>query len=221
MPQHLEDGPSGGAKPFGRTVLKSVADRPFRVLFICTANICRSPLAQQLFMMALSIDERDAFQATSAGVQAYDGMVMDPSAEAQLRRFGGQPTGFKSSQLTDQACADADLILTATREHRSDVLERSPRALRRTFTVLEFAHASTEALAPLSGAALLDVRSTAVAFPVTVVARAAATRGSNPPGDYDIADPFGRSAENYRDAADIIATAVEAIAARLTRSTID
>ena len=192
-------------------MLKQVIDRPFRVLFVCTGNICRSPLAQQLFLLALNTEERRAFRATSAGVHAYDGMEMDPSAAAELRRLGGEPAGFRSRQLTDQACADADLILTATREHRSDVLERSPRALRRTFTLLEFAHSNPDGLGAQPRASPGAAKSRAA-----VVARAAASRGINRPAEYDIADPFRESAEHHRAAADVISTAVEALAARLT-----
>lgn len=193
-------------------MLKHIVDRPFRVLFVCTANICRSPLAERLFPLALGMDERDGFRANSAGVHAYDGLEMDPSAAAQLCRLGGDPAAFRSRQLTDQACADSDLILTMTREHRSDVLQRSPRALRRTFTLLEFVHANLGEpdAQPPGDPGTLKSRA-------AVVAKAAASRGLSRPPEYDIADPFRESEEQHQQVADIIHAAVESLAARLTK----
>lgn len=177
-------------------------ESPFRVLFVCTADICRSPMAQLLFPLALGGKERETFEVISAGVQAYDGLPMDPPAAAELRRLGGNPAGFRSRELTDEASEAADLILTATREQRSIVLDRTPRALRRTFTLLEFAQPSVDLM---MGGRRGDV-----------VARAAAGRGNNPPAEYDIDDPFGGTADDHRRTAETISAAVAAIAARLT-----
>lgn len=121
---------------------------PFRILIVCTANIRRSPMAEYLLRMALHQGGR--IEVTSAGTRGFDNAPMDPPAAAQLRRLGGDPIGFRSRPLTDQLCEQADLILTAMRAHRSAVLERVPRALRRTFTLLEFATSRH----PAAGAAL-------------------------------------------------------------------
>lgn len=65
---------------------------------------------------------------------------MDPRAADQLRRLGIDPSGFRARSLTPVLAERADLILTATTTHRSDVLQLMPRALRRTFSILEFVH---------------------------------------------------------------------------------
>ena len=65
---------------------------------------------------------------------------MDASAAAQLRRLGGDPDGFTGRALQDEYVERADLVLTATTLHRVAVLRAVPQALRRTFTLLEFAH---------------------------------------------------------------------------------
>lgn len=178
--------------------------RPFSILFVCTANICRSPLAQELLLMALG-DAAERFGVASAGTNAHDNMPMDPAVAAELRRLGGDPTGFRSRRLTDNNCEEADLILTATRDHRSQVLDQVPRALRRTFTLLEFAHIVDGSQSP--------------AGPLTLmVSDAAAARGAIRPENYDIADPYGGTPEDHRRAADTILPAVTVIGARLSSS---
>ena len=192
-------GPPGAARP-------PDPSRPFTVLFVCTANICRSPLAQELLLLALGNGRAaDRFRVSSAGTHGYGNLPMDPGAATELCRLGGDPQGFRSRALTDTACLDADLILTATREHRSVVLDRVPRALRRTLTMLEFAWIVGQ---PESGATCLT----------TLVAGAAATRGTARPENYDVSDPYGGSADDHRRTADAIHAAVTVIGARLTSS---
>lgn len=62
---------------------------------------------------------------------------MEAVAANELRRLGGDPGSFRSRPLGAAHCETADLILAATTEHRSAVLEMVPRALKRTFTLLK------------------------------------------------------------------------------------
>ena len=163
-------------------------------------------MAQQLLLMVLGNGADAArFRVTSAGTHAYDGLDMEPHAAEELRRLGGDPAGFRSRCLTDRACEEADLILTATREQRSIVLERVPRALRRTFTMLEFSQSVTASPA----------QPTAGTSPVDLVARVAAERGNNRFDNYDVTDPYGGTVLDHRQAADTIFGAVTAIGAQL------
>ena len=100
---------------------------------------------------------------------------------------------------------EADLVLTATRQLRSRLLEDEPRALKRTFTIREFA-----ALADPD--VLGGQRPTT---PAELVSRASASRGSVSVDGYDVPDPIGRSPEFHREVADLIDEACTAIAAAL------
>jgi len=64
---------------------------------------------------------------------------MHPNSAVVLRGLGGDPTGFVARRFTPELAATADLVLTMTRAQRHAVLEAAPRALRRTFTLLEAA----------------------------------------------------------------------------------
>ena len=180
----------------------------FSILYVCTGNICRSPLAERLLTMRLdaALGQRSSvFGVTSAGTHGWDGSEMDPAAASQLIRLGGDPAGFTGRQLTPAFMQSADLVLTATRAHRQLVLSELPQALRRTFTMTEFAH-----LVESSGD-----RPTPADSPAELVAWAASRRGSATLDDYDVADPYGASPRVHHEVADRISAYVDQTGAAL------
>ncbi|WP_293787008.1 hypothetical protein [uncultured Aeromicrobium sp.] len=168
----------------------------FRILTVCTANVCRSPLAAGLLRRRL---DSEAFVVESAGVRAPDGGRTDPHVVQRLTRRGIQLPDLAARQLTADIARRADLILTATRDHRTQVLEVFPGALRRTFTLVEFA-----ALAPRVAADSADD-----------LVRGAAMIRTEGPQDIDIADPIGQSEEFHDEVARRIEEAVDVIATHL------
>lgn len=171
----------------------------FRVLFVCIGNVCRSPVGERLLAARLP---RDRFEVSSAGVGAMVGYAMSKYAAEELRGYGGDPTGFAARQLSTDLVEQADLVLTATRELRSAVLAETPNALRRTFTILEFA----------ALAAAAEGRT-----PAEVVKWAGAHRSSAGAVEQDVPDPYRRGAEMHAAAAAAINEAVEQIAKGLDR----
>ncbi|GAA4835839.1 hypothetical protein GCM10023201_25680 [Actinomycetospora corticicola] len=116
----------------------------FRVLFVCTGNICRSPFAQfhTRFLLGARLGPwARAFAVHSAGTSAVRGHGMHDDSRAQLtsRRDHPDVAAFAARQLPDRDVLLADLVLTMTREHRSTVLGDVPKALPTTFTLREFA----------------------------------------------------------------------------------
>lgn len=168
----------------------------FAILAVCTANICRSPMIEALLRAQL---DGDQFEVASAGVRGWDRQPMDAMAAMELLRLGQSAESFRSHEIDSYLVDSADLILTATQAHRSDVLSMNPRALRRTFTLREFA-------------ALCDLVDGA--DPHALVAEAARQR-SNAPSDIDIGDPYRRSPEVHRITADQIDAAVRTVSERL------
>jgi protein-tyrosine phosphatase len=170
----------------------------FRVLFVCVGNVCRSPLGERLLAALLPTGR---FEVASAGVGALVGAAMDPEAETHLRARGGSADGFAARALTPAMATDSDLVLTATRAIRSRVLEDAPAALRRTFTVREFA-ALVHVVPP-------------TADPRALVRAAADARALAVLDDYDIPDPYGRDAGTHARAAEAMAHAVQQVATAL------
>lgn len=130
---------------------------------------------------------------SSAGTGALVGRPMDPGTVAQLERLHVVDEPFTARQLTPDLVAAADLVVTATRDHRAAVSRLSPRALRTAFTLGD--------LADLAAGVDLDEERSGGERPTTasgvarVVALAAARRGIVPPkpaAEVDIIDPFRR-----------------------------
>lgn len=109
------------------------------VLFVCTGNICRSPIAERLSEAYAARQEITDFTASSAGTRAVVGHGIHRDAEFALQKSGGDASNFTARQLTPKIAAAADLVLTMTRSHRDIVLELAPRQLNRTFTLVEAA----------------------------------------------------------------------------------
>lgn len=168
----------------------------FAILAVCTANICRSPMIEVLLRAQL---DRRQFEVASAGTQGWDRQSMDAMAAMELMRLGHSSATFQSHPIDTYLVDSADLILTATRAHRSAVLEISPGALRRTFTLLEFA-------------ALCDIVDGDE--PRKLVADASRQR-SRAPSRIDIGDPYRRSPQVHRETSDQIDAAVGTISSRL------
>lgn len=168
----------------------------FAVLAVCTANICRSPMIEILLRARLH-DTR--FEVASAGVRGWDRKPMDSMAAMELMRLGHSASTFRSHAIDSYLVDSADLILTATREHRSDVLSMNPQALRRSFTLVEFAALTS----------LVEGDS-----PAELVAQAAQRR-SLAPAKADVKDPYRRGPDVHRATADQIDAAVTTIADRL------
>ncbi|HJR89973.1 MAG TPA: hypothetical protein VJ782_07455 [Aeromicrobium sp.] len=170
----------------------------FRILAVCTANICRSPMIEILLRQRL---DAERFEVSSAGVQGWREAPVDSMVVLELERLGASGAGFASRALQDRMIENADLILTATRAHRSEVVGRCPSALRRTFTVREFAG--------------LVENMIGVSSPTEMVAEASRRR-SESVDDLDLPDPFRCPPDVHRLVADQISAAVAIIAERLS-----
>ncbi|MDQ1106733.1 adenylyl-sulfate kinase [Nocardioides zeae] len=173
-----------------------VAD-PFRVLVVCTANICRSPYLQ----LALQAAAGETVEVTSAGTHGFVDKEMDAEMAAQAVARGLDPAAFRSRPLTRELVAEADLVLTAEARHRTFVLEEHPAAFKKVFTVGQFARGV---------AGLPDGTS-----PRDAVARLAASRPSA--DGADIADPYRRGPAAAAACADHIDRLVTEVTPALAR----
>lgn len=161
----------------------------FRILFVCSGNVCRSVLAERLTRHGIrarlgnGAGPDAGFGVVSAGTASRDGWPMHPLTKHALAGFGADTEGFRSHRLTETDVAAADLILSACAEHRDQVLALCPRASRRSYLLREFARLAAEMPSP-------DYPSARKAR--AAVAAAAQLRGRVPyvePAADDIEDP--------------------------------
>ena len=189
-------------------------DQVFKVLFVCTGNLCRSPLAERLgraYLDELLGPGAASVELSSAGTAAVVDNPMHPSSALVLSGLGGDPTGFSARRLDSHHVEDADLGLTMTREHRRGALGIAPRALAKTFTVREAA----DLVEAAADAVPVDAAQPA-ARARTLVARMAAARSHRRSGESDdISDPIGRPAEVHQAVGEAIAAALLPLLDRL------
>jgi len=180
----------------------------FRLLYVCTGNICRSPFAQfhTRFLLGARLGPwAHSFAVHSAGVSAVRGHGMHEDTRALLasRRDHPDVAAFAARQLPDRDVLLADLVLTMTREQRSTVLGDVPRALPTTFTLREFARLLRSADRSELGALPRPPVDRARAL----VALARGTRGTVPavPAEEDaVPDPVSGGPEAHAEAARVI-----------------
>lgn len=94
-----------------------------RILFVCTGNICRSPLAEALMRRALEQRDLQHIEALSAGTGAWDGAPASEGAYLVALERTLDLSGHRARLLTRELVEQADLILTMARHHRARVDE--------------------------------------------------------------------------------------------------
>ncbi len=107
------------------------------ILFVCTGNICRSPMAEGLFRH-LTAKMGGKYRACSAGVGAVDGMPPSSHAVQALKELGIDISRQRSRALTAEMVREADLIFGMTHGHAHAVMLMYPQAAEKTFVLREF-----------------------------------------------------------------------------------
>jgi protein-tyrosine phosphatase len=178
---------------------------PFRILTVCTGNICRSPLAERLLQHGLDQLAPGAYRVDSAGTGALVGAAMEPHIEGFVRVLGASADNFSARQLTAAILAEQDLVLALTRRHRSRIMELHPGMLKKAFTLRELARLLPQ-VQTHRGAAPRE-RWEAV---IPLALRARSLHGHNPEED-DVVDPYGRGDDVYEQTRREIMPAVLAL----------
>lgn len=111
----------------------------FKILFVCSGNTCRSPMAQALALKMLA--ERPGapeIEVASAGVAAEIGGPQ-PNAVAAMAEMGIDISGHRPKDLNLGDVMAADLVLAMTSYHKRHVLDLAPEAGMKVYTLGEYA----------------------------------------------------------------------------------
>lgn len=175
---------------------------PLTVLCVCTGNVCRSPAAERLLAAALG----PTVTVASAGTHALAGQPFSPPMDRLAIAGGADPVGFVARQLSPAHLGEADLVLGMAREHRSAAVELLPAAVRRSFTLREYARllGGIDPDLLLAGSPAERARAS---LPL-----AAAQRRRSGAAEDDVADPYRRAEAAYARAFTDIEQAVRSIA---------
>lgn len=106
------------------------------VLFVCTGNTCRSPMAEGLFRKA--VGDRDDFEVMSAGVAAYPGDAANPETVKLLSGRGISLDGFSSQPVSPELVEQATHIFAMTSDHLEALENLFPDYTDKFFLACEF-----------------------------------------------------------------------------------
>jgi len=106
------------------------------ILFVCTGNVCRSPMAEGILRYALQ--GRGDFRVLSAGLGAMEGQPPSAYAIQAVRELGIDISRQRSRMLTPELVHQADFIFGMTHSHIDTVMLLYPHAAEKTFLLREF-----------------------------------------------------------------------------------
>jgi len=106
------------------------------LLFVCTGNTCRSPMAEGIARLVLA--GKPGWRIASAGVGAINGQPASPHAVTAMRQVNADISGHRSQMLAAQLVDEADYIFALTQSHAEGILYYHPEAAEKLFLLREF-----------------------------------------------------------------------------------
>ncbi|MFD9666923.1 low molecular weight phosphatase family protein [Rhodococcus sp. NPDC059968] len=157
------------------------------VLFVCSGNVCRSPIAERLTHAYALARDLPHLTAESAGVRALVGFPIEPVAARVIEGLGASADGFRARRLRPEMIKHADLVLAMTEQIRDRSMELLLGTSHCTFTLREARRIATDT----------GVR--------TVAELAVARREYGAIDDANISDPVGLGEAAFTQVGDRIA----------------
>ena len=173
-----------------------------RVVFVCTANIARSPYAERRMRQLLAAAGVSHVVVSSAGIPGFEGRPMDSTMEAQLARRGADGADHSSRVLSEPIMAEADVVLVMEFAQQLKVWQAWPQLRSRGFGLMQFAAAAEK----------VELRGESGAGGSLAAIAALTTPNSM---TLDVADPHKRGNRAAKRCATQIDAALESIVATL------
>ncbi len=130
------------------------------VLFVCTANIIRSPMAEALFrQMVGGMDHPQAWAVSSAGTWTRAGSPPHTIILDLLGKLGIDMRGHRSLEVNERMLAASDIVLVMESGHKEALCVEFPNHANKIFLLSELASITQDVVDPIGGP-LLDYKAT-------------------------------------------------------------
>ena len=127
-----------------------------KIVFVCTGNTCRSPMAQLLLDKHLKGLKLKGFDVRSAGTAAKKGDVINPKSAQILQENGIACDNFLSTKLTEKLLLDAFAVVCMTERQREYLMDMRWNALKKTGGNLDEVENNVYSFAEITGYEILD-----------------------------------------------------------------
>lgn len=109
-----------------------------KILFVCTANICRSPMAEVILKEKLRNSGNTNISISSAGLMDMKGGRARDEAIEIIRNLGVDISHHRSRHLTDDMIKEADIVIVMEASHRDKILGKYPESSNKVFLLSRF-----------------------------------------------------------------------------------
>ncbi|GFN36846.1 low molecular weight protein arginine phosphatase [Tepidimicrobium xylanilyticum] len=128
-----------------------------KILFVCTGNTCRSPMAQVL-LEKIAKDKGLNIEVKSAGIFALDGQKASANAIEVMKQEGIDLENHRARIIHRDLLEEADLILTMSKSHKEALLSKFDFVKGKVYTLKEYAYGKEEDIEDPFGGDIRDYR---------------------------------------------------------------